>query len=702
MATLEELVVKLTAETSGLKAELASAAKTTEQSVGKMQSSLDDLAKSSSKNLGFFQTSLATLAGFLAEKGIEKSLELIKEAAAFLGEQLLEGAKGAIQQEAAFQKLADSLALAGHYSKDAQGDLQDFSDTMEHLTGVDNAVIASNLSLLESITKLDSEGLKQAEKAALAVAQAYDMDLESAVRLVGKAIDGHGERLQVLIPTLTLTGDKVQNLASLIAAVPWEAALAKTNTFAGATKLLDTAYDNLLKTLGATFVTNPVVVAMINELTKTLFKMEDAVKMNSTTLKEEFANVLISVTGIVGDLLKVIDLWVRGWEASINILLIPLRTLIGTWQSLHDLASGQITNPFEEVKKSLVGVNDAIQNESAFGKLGDTLNNIGQSGQDAFGKIKNSADAAEPSIGKNVKATKELTEAQKAYNEATKAFAESLASSNRDIDSQYKFRSDVIKHAADTDKAVNADNFNTMTENQLAFFQVESDNQAAQFEAENAALENDRANKLISEQTYQDAKTALAQKQLTDSNALDLQRTQFEVANQKTRAQNLKDSFSYIATLSTSGNATLAAIGKAAAITTATIDGYAAVQKALAAAPPPFNFALAALVGTATAANVAKIAGVGLASGITEVPASARGGNSGDNFPAILQSGERVVDSQTNQDLKSFLANNGAQAGGTITINVSIAPGTGMTSDQCANLIEQLNNYVTAGGLRLV
>lgn len=59
----------------------------------------------------------------------------------------------------------------------------------------------------------------------------------------------------------------------------------------------------------------------------------------------------------------------------------------------------------------------------------------------------------------------------------------------------------------------------------------------------------------------------------------------------------------------------IAAIGKAAAIAQATIDGYAAVQKALASAPPPFNYILAGVVGVAAAANVAKIAGVGFERG---------------------------------------------------------------------------------------
>lgn len=68
--------------------------------------------------------------------------------------------------------------------------------------------------------------------------------------------------------------------------------------------------------------------------------------------------------------------------------------------------------------------------------------------------------------------------------------------------------------------------------------------------------------------------------------------------------------FGSLATLTRSSSEELQAIGKAAAIIQATIDGVLAVQKALASAPPPLNFALAAAVGVATAANVAAIAGM--------------------------------------------------------------------------------------------
>lgn len=114
--------------------------------------------------------------------------------------------------------------------------------------------------------------------------------------------------------------------------------------------------------------------------------------------------------------------------------------------------------------------------------------------------------------------------------------------------------------------------------------------------------------KAINEETYA-ARVANIDQQAT------LNRQKIEEAKNQALLVGASDFFGNMASLSQSGNKKLAAIGKAAAIVQATMDGYLAVQKALAAFPPPFNFAAAAAVGVATAANVANIAGIGFSNG---------------------------------------------------------------------------------------
>ncbi|EJP6718027.1 hypothetical protein M9Y43_004171 [Salmonella enterica] len=101
---------------------------------------------------------------------------------------------------------------------------------------------------------------------------------------------------------------------------------------------------------------------------------------------------------------------------------------------------------------------------------------------------------------------------------------------------------------------------------------------------------------------------------------------------------------------------------KGAAIAQATIDTYSAANKALASAPAPMSYALAAAAVARGIANVAQIKS-------TSLDGMAHDGI--DNIPRegtwLLQKGERVVDDRTNGDLKEFLS---AQKSG----NSSTAP----------------------------
>lgn len=97
-----------------------------------------------------------------------------------------------------------------------------------------------------------------------------------------------------------------------------------------------------------------------------------------------------------------------------------------------------------------------------------------------------------------------------------------------------------------------------------------------------------------------------------------------EEERQKQRLANLRGTLGTISTLTQSNNKTLVAIGKAAALAQIAIEAPIGISRALASAPPPANFALAALVGVAFAAQAASVAGVALAEGGI-VPAT-RGG----------------------------------------------------------------------------
>jgi tape measure domain-containing protein len=102
----------------------------------------------------------------------------------------------------------------------------------------------------------------------------------------------------------------------------------------------------------------------------------------------------------------------------------------------------------------------------------------------------------------------------------------------------------------------------------------------------------------------------LREADLISENSASQMRKNVWIAENESKFQTASEVYGNLASLQESTNRRIATFGKAAAVTQATIDGILAIQKALASAPPPANFALAASVGVATAANVAKIQGL--------------------------------------------------------------------------------------------
>lgn len=102
--------------------------------------------------------------------------------------------------------------------------------------------------------------------------------------------------------------------------------------------------------------------------------------------------------------------------------------------------------------------------------------------------------------------------------------------------------------------------------------------------------------------------TALENQGVINHQTAEMLKAQADAQYMEQRLGYARNFFSTLAGLSSSGNRKLAAIGKAAAIAQATIDGVLAVQKTMAQTPYPYNIPLAIAQGALAAANVAQIA----------------------------------------------------------------------------------------------
>lgn len=142
-----------------------------------------------------------------------------------------------------------------------------------------------------------------------------------------------------------------------------------------------------------------------------------------------------------------------------------------------------------------------------------------------------------------------------------------------------------------------------------------------------AELDRLRNEDLIREGAYQQARAALW------------------VKYNEMKLANTADFFGTLASITSKGHGAVAAISKAAAVAEATIQGYLAVQKALASLPPPWNFAAAAAVAVKTGAQVAGILSTNVGSFATggQFMVQGRGGVDQNNINMNVSRGERVT-----------------------------------------------------------
>lgn len=166
--------------------------------------------------------------------------------------------------------------------------------------------------------------------------------------------------------------------------------------------------------------------------------------------------------------------------------------------------------------------------------------------------------------------------------------------------------------------------------------------------------------------------------------ALDSKRAAFERQNQVQRLQTYSSIAGQIATLQQESSSELFAIGKAAAITQATIDGYLAVSNAFANVPYPFNFVAAGLVGAAAAANVARIAATGPG-----------GGGATPNFDAGSAGG---ISAQPGETTNITEPSNIRSPQGTVIVNVDNVLGDESSGRK---IVELINSAFDASGVNL-
>ena len=595
----------------------------------KLSSSIKDFGRATDENLKKATGAMEVFKGVLGVEVVKKGFELLSSAIENVSEFLKGAVEQAIESENAITSLNIALSNSGQFSSQAVKGLKDYADGIQETTKFSADAVLSSLSLLSSITKLDSEGLKKAQTSAIDLASAFNVDLETATVAVAKSFEGGTIKIKGFKIEADNTKTGSENLAIAIKKINDQfggSAASSVLTYSGATTQLKNTYDDFLSTVGKVITQNPVLITTIKFITLAMEELKISADKNSSTFSGSLSKAFIAITGFASDLVlglgivtTTIQLLGQSAVVVFQSILTPFRLLSNAIPILFDAISGFQPNALIGSFKGLTDSTAAFKKTIAdFGTEKDPFANLSVSIDNLRAKQKEAAadrveiDGSDDALAKAQEERRKALAAQKLIDDAADAIRnEEIRTREGDkLVDQYQKDSDQLR-AIDAIK--NAD-------------KIAGNNTAIQ------ALVD--ANKV----------SAAKIKEINNKAELD------EIARKKRILQATTDSLNVISTLQQAKSKELQVIGKAAAIAQATINGFQAVTAALTI-PPPLGFILAGLVATASAVQVAKIAGVELATGLSEVPP----GFNNDTFSARLSSGERVVSAPQNQDLKTFL-----------------------------------------------
>ncbi len=280
-----------------------------------------------------------------------------------------------------------------------------------------------------------------------------------------------------------------------------------------------------------------------------------------------------------------------------------LKTQIDTnSQSVKKLAdeTANLGNQSEDVSKRSQSYTITLQSQVIALEHGAEAAEIYASTQRA---IADNTTAQLPQIVKLIQEKYRLKDAQLAAAETAKQEAQAQKNYESVLDQiiakeeQRKKQKEADKEQAQ--KGLDAFRESLMTEQQL---------RAQAYLTELEQLKEAKDQKLITQAEYDALEKEKAQQHAAELVAIEKERHNKEIQLEQQKRQAklalVGDIFGNLASLMNTGSKKLFAIGKAAAVANAVVDGYAAVQKTMASVPYPFNIPLAAAQAVASAAQV--------------------------------------------------------------------------------------------------
>lgn len=639
------------------------------KSLASVVKKFDELGTAAKDNIKKSDIAFASFVGNIASTAVTKGIGLITSGISTLIGSIESAVKASAEEATALQTLNIALAQTGVYTSKASKEFAAFAGEIETTTGVQTEAIFQTAAYIQQVNKLSNKDLKQVTQATIDFSSALGIDLGSATTLVSKALEGNTKVLAKYGIEVQKGSTETQTLTNVLKALEGQqgAAEAKTKTFAGGFQLLETNVGNFQKSIGFLIAENPAVIAALTGLSKGISFLSGIVEANKGAITDFVTNAVLKLVEGLNLAATVFSFFNKG-IAGVQItarLLEQSFFAVDIALSKFGLGLDYVLQKVQDFSNIDLGAGQKQYIAAQEASIANSKEQIAAIDGEINAIVNRTATqnkAASEFTNTVVNATKSAIEEQKRLTESGNSdFLTKLNDKSQAVISNEVTTIEAVQLLRETQAGLD---LQRLQDNKL-LTQLSAEENFT-FLAENLGREEALREVARAEELAKTAGADAAKLQLQAA-YIKAQKNQvgfyakWEEQTNKERLANFSGTLGTISTLTSSSNAELFEIGKAAAIGAATIDGIAAVQKALASAPPPFNFALAALVGTVTALNVTKIAS-------QKRPKFANGGfvggNSftGDRIVANVNSGEAVLNASQQKNFME-IANGGGNTG---------------------------------------
>lgn len=625
---------------------------------------------------GALQVALGTFASTAVTKGLSLAADGFRTLTDFISSSV----DASAESEAALKRLEIALGQTGQLSKETLVSFQDFAAQIQATTAFEDDLVISNIALIQSLARLDSEGLKRATNAALDLSTALGIDLETASRVVAKAAEGNTAALGKLGIEFEKGSTNAQTFSNVLSTIEQRfggAAQAQVKTFAGTITQLSNIWGDLKENIGAAITQNPAVIAAFGVLRDTVISLSKAISTAFGAVSQDAtANFFRLIFDGAAAVTVSLDAIGRIATASVEVALAAIRLLalglttpvaatlellslipgIGeAFKGAAEVATAEVIRLSDAYQQNIKGLSEAFTGETFFSKVTDQIADARVNFDLLYNDIKTKSEELKnaPVVGGS---SEEQSQQLRQLNSELLAIQNEYYLAANQLDEQNRIAEQERFFARSAEDIKNLQDFE-LTKSELQF---------------QAAV--DRASLTLKGDELRIAKEkALREKELRD----------LKINNQtkeQIRQQQLKDEQAFFASatsLASSANRNLALIGKAAALTQIAINTPKAISQAynyglaISAGNPAVGAALGAIAGAAQAAQAARVAGIqGLAEGgIVGNPSTSTSGP--DNTVIKARNGEAVLTADDQLELlRAIRSGSLSQQSGDIVVQV--------------------------------